>query len=167
VFGKIIARDLSLVVSRLYRMAITRAWACHVPHAETLTTRYYIIHLFRSRPPGLQPPVQGKERKQSNKHSAYVFVRSNESRYRLIPHRVTFRRIWRTGKLHLQWQVVKPVPTPFVPGRDPKKRRREEINKKHPKVIRSPYFDFLTRAPTTIVPIACISRPRSLSESSG
>jgi hypothetical protein len=34
------------------------------------------------------------------------------------------------GKLHLQWQVVKPVPTPFVPGQDPKKRRREERNKK-------------------------------------
>jgi hypothetical protein len=29
------------------------------------------------------------------------------------------------------------MPTPFVPGRDPKKRRREEKTRKHPKVIPS------------------------------
>jgi len=56
------------------------------------------------------------------------------------------------------------MPTPFVPGRDPKKRRREERTRKHPKVIPSPYLDFLTHAPTTIIPVVRISRRRSLSE---
>jgi hypothetical protein len=107
-------------------MAITRPWTCHMPLVSTLTACRYIIPLFKSRPPGLQPPIRGKETKQSNKRSAYVLVQSNKSRYRSVPHKATFRRIRRTGKLHLQWQVVKPVPTPFVPGRD---RRREEINK--------------------------------------
>jgi hypothetical protein len=49
------------------------------------------------------------------------------------------------------------MPTPFVLGRDPKKRRREERNKKHPQVIPSPYLDFQTHAPTTIIPVARIS----------
>ena len=111
-------------------MAVTRPWTRHVPLAGTLTACRYIIPLSRSRPPGLQPPVQGKERKQSNKRSAYVLVRSNKSRYRSVPHRATFRRIRRTGKLHLQWQVVKTRADAICTGPRSKKRRREEINKK-------------------------------------
>ena len=43
VYGTIIARDLSLVASRLYRMAVTRPWTHHVPLAETLTARRYTV----------------------------------------------------------------------------------------------------------------------------
>jgi len=128
VYGKIIARDPSLVASRLYRMGVTRPPTRHVPLAGTLTACRCIIPLFRSRPPGLQPPVQGKERKgrkQSNKRSVYVLVRSNKSRYQSVPHRATFRRIRCTGKLHVQLQVGNPVPTPFVPGRDPRGEEEE------------------------------------------
>ena len=64
VYGKIIARDLRLVASRLGRMAVTRPWMRHLPLAGTLTARRYIISLFRSRPPGLQLPVQEKEWKE-------------------------------------------------------------------------------------------------------
>jgi hypothetical protein len=40
------------------------------------------------------------------------------------------RGIWRTGKLHLHWSVVKPMPTPFVPGQNPIKREVEEMKNK-------------------------------------
>jgi len=65
--GKIIARDLSLVASRLYRMAVTR---------RRVTCRRYSIPLFRRRPPGLHKPYKrnGKERKALNNHAAYVLV---------------------------------------------------------------------------------------------
>ena len=36
---------------------------------------------------------------------------------------VTFRRIWRTGKLHLHWLVVKPVATPLNRAESNQKRR--------------------------------------------
>jgi hypothetical protein len=41
------------------------------------------------------------------------------------------------GKRHLQWQVVKPVPTPFVPGRDQRREEEKSETRKHPKVIPS------------------------------
>jgi len=44
--GNIIAKDLSVVASRLYRIAITRPVTC----------RRYSIPLFRRRPPGLHKP---------------------------------------------------------------------------------------------------------------
>jgi hypothetical protein len=47
---------------------------------------------------------------------------------------------------------------PFVPGRDPKKSRREEKNMKTAQI--DPvlhYLNFLTHAPTTIIPVAHIS----------
>jgi len=117
------------MASRLYRMAVTRPWTRHVPLAATLTACRYIIPPFRSIPPPLQPPVQGKERKQSNKRSAYVLVQSNQSSYRAVPHRATIRRIPRIGKLHLQWQVVKTRAEDICTG--PRfKKRREEIRKK-------------------------------------
>jgi len=49
--GKIIARDLRLVASRLYGMGFTRPWTRHVRLCR------YIIPLFRRRPPGLPNPV--------------------------------------------------------------------------------------------------------------
>ena len=42
VYGKIIARDLSLVASRLYRMAVTLPLTRHVQLAGTLTACRYI-----------------------------------------------------------------------------------------------------------------------------
>jgi len=50
--GKIIARDLRLVASRLYKKGVTRPWTRHVQPC------HYIIPLCRCRPPGLHNPVQ-------------------------------------------------------------------------------------------------------------
>jgi len=50
--GTIIARDLRLVASRLYKTGVTRPWTRHVQPC------HYIIPLFRCRPPGLHNPVQ-------------------------------------------------------------------------------------------------------------
>jgi hypothetical protein len=92
--GKSIARDLRLVASRLYRMAVTR---------PQVTYRRYSIPLFRRRPPGLHIPYkrQVKERKALYNHAAYILVQAEKSRYRSVPLRVTFRRIRHPGKLHL------------------------------------------------------------------
>lgn len=65
------------------------------------------------------------ERKQSNKCSVDELVQSNKFHYRLVPHMATFQQIWHMGKHQIQSHVVKPLPTPFVPGRYPKKRREE------------------------------------------
>jgi hypothetical protein len=66
--GKIIARDLRLVASRLYKTGVTRSWTRHVQPCR------YIIPLFRRRPPGLPKPVYVKRRKgkQGMKQSSYV-----------------------------------------------------------------------------------------------
>jgi hypothetical protein len=48
------------------------------------------------------------------------------------------------------------MPMPIVLGRDPQKRR-EEKNKKHPKVIPSAYLHFQTHAPKNITPVAAMS----------
>jgi len=99
--GKIIARDLRLVASRLYRMAFT--W-------PRVTCRHYIIPLFRRRPPGLHKPYKRKERKGKhtlNNYATYVLVRIHKSRYRLVPLRATFRRIRRRGKIHLHLTYTK------------------------------------------------------------
>ena len=67
--GKIIARDLRLVASRLYRMAVTQ---------PRVTCRRYIIPLFRRRPPGLHKPYKREEnnRKESIKQSCRVRTRT-------------------------------------------------------------------------------------------
>jgi len=67
--GKIIARDLRLVASRLYRMAVTRPW---------VTCRRYIIPLFRRRPPGLHKLYnrEGKEREERIIQSCRVRTRT-------------------------------------------------------------------------------------------
>ena len=78
-YSKIIARDLRLVASRLYRMAVTRPW---------VTCRRYSIPLFRRRPPGLHKPYKRKGKKMKgkgalNNHTAYVLVHTHKSRNRL------------------------------------------------------------------------------------
>jgi hypothetical protein len=131
---KIIARDLRLVASRLYHTGVTRPWTHHVPCS-------YIIPLFRCRPPGLHNSVQEWERKemeskQSNNRSTYAIVRTHKSHNRSVPLRVTFRWIWRTGKLHLPLTGSgggKTRADAIYTGprsKEEKKRRREERNKK-------------------------------------
>jgi len=72
---------------------------------------------------------QGKEALYN--HAAYVLVRNHKSHYRSVPLRAIFRRIRRTGKLHLQWQVVKTHADTICTGpKSNKKRRREEERKK-------------------------------------
>jgi hypothetical protein len=131
-----ITRDLSLVASQLYRMAVTRPWTRHVPLAGMLTACRYIIHLFRSRLPGLQPPLHGKDRKQSNKRSVYVLVRSNKSRYRSVPHRATFVWIRHTGQLHLHVHVAKThadtICTEPRSKEEKKRREKQETSKSDP-----------------------------------
>jgi len=72
-----IARDLRLVASRLYRIAVTllRFTCCH-----------YIIPLFRRRPPGLHKPYKRKGKKALNNHAMYVLVQTQTSRHRLAPY---------------------------------------------------------------------------------
>ena len=93
------------------------------------------------------------ERKQSNNRSKYAIVRTHTSHNRSVPPRVTFQWIRRTGKIHLHL-------TNSEGGKNPCRRhlyrakiqRREEANResrKHPKVIPSPYLNYLTHAPTT------------------
>ena len=50
----------------------------------------------------------------------------------ISPATVRYRTGWPFSRSSEQgkWQVLKPGPKPFLPGRDPKKRRREEMNKK-------------------------------------
>jgi hypothetical protein len=65
---KVIARDQWLVVSRLYRMAVT---------GPRVTCRHYSIPLFRRRPPGLHKPYKRKG-KESSKQSCRVRTRTNQ-----------------------------------------------------------------------------------------
>jgi len=115
--AKIIARDLSLVASRLYRKAVTR---------PRVTCRHYSIPLFRRRPPGLHKPYKrnGKERKALNNHAGYVLVLIQKSRFRLAPYGsllVDLAPGQTPPPIDWDLEVVKPVPTPFIPGRDPMK----------------------------------------------
>jgi len=114
--GNIIARDLRLVTSRLYRMTIPR---------PVVTCRHYIIPLFRRRPPGLHTPYKRKG-KESIKQScrirtlpnSTVALPSSTAQGDLPadpPHGETPRPI------DCDPEVVKPVPTPCIPGRDPMK----------------------------------------------
>jgi hypothetical protein len=99
---KIIARDLSFVGSRLYRMAVTRPVTCR---------RYIQIPLFRHRPPGLHKPYKRKGKERKGKH--YTFLLRTYSYEIICPatdwysSMATFRRIRRMWKLRLHWQVVK------------------------------------------------------------
>jgi len=67
------------------------------------------------------------------------------------------------------------TPSPLAGGKNPCRRHlyqaviqstqeQKTETRKHPNVIPSPYLDFLTHAPTTIIPVAHISRRRSESE---
>jgi len=68
--GKIIARGLRLVASRLYRMSVTRPW---------VMCRRYSIHLFRRRPAGLHTLYKrkGKEWKESIIQSCHIRTHTN------------------------------------------------------------------------------------------
>jgi hypothetical protein len=101
-YSKIITRDLRLMASRLYRMAVTQ---------PQVICRHYILPRIRRRPPGLNIPyMKGNEMKGKqtlNNRTAYVLLRNNESRYQWVPLRVKFRRIWHKGKLHLHMAVIR------------------------------------------------------------
>jgi len=93
--GNIIAEDLRLVASRLYRMAITRPGS---PAAVTLSPSLgadLLGCIHRTR----EMETKGKEALYN--HAAYVLVRNHKFRDRLAALRVTSRWIWRPGKLHL------------------------------------------------------------------
>jgi len=156
--GKIIARDLSLLVSWLYRMAGTQTW---------VTCHRYIIPLFRRRPPGLHKPYRrkrkGKGHTEWNNHPTYAIVQTHTS------HNWSVQL---NGDL-LADPVLRETPPPLAGGKHPSWRhlcraviqRRKAENRetrKYPKVIPSPYVNFLTHAPTTIIPVARITRRRSL-----
>ena len=72
--GKIIARDLWLVASQLYRMAVTQ---------PRVTRRRYSIPRIRRRRSGLHKPYkrQGMERKALYNHTMYVLVHAQKSTY--------------------------------------------------------------------------------------
>ena len=101
--GNIIARDLSLVASRIYRMAVT--W-------PGVTCRRYIIPLFRHRPPGLHEPYKrkGKEREKKNETiilctGSYEPISPTSDRY---SSNATFWRIRCMGKLHISKKLFRP-----------------------------------------------------------
>jgi len=153
--GKIIARDLRLEASRLYRMAITRPRSRAAVTLSSSLSADLLGCINRTR----EKERKGKEALYN--HATYVLVRNHKSRYRSVALRATFQRIRRTGKLHLQWQVVKTHADAICTGpRSKEEKKREEKrkrNKNHPKVISSPYLDFLTHARTTIITVARIS----------
>ena len=128
--GMIIARDLRLVVSSLYRMAITQL---------QVTCHHYIIPLFRGRPPGLNKLYKRKEveREGSNIQSCRVRTcKTQQSRYQLVQLNGDLSVDPAHGKLHLQWQVVKTHTNGMCTGpRSPeekKRREKEETSKTDP-----------------------------------
>jgi len=160
--GKIITKDISLVASWLYRMVVAQTW---------VTCRRYIIPISRRRPPGLHKPYKRKRKERQTRNETiishaqlYEPLSPTTNRYSSM---ASFRLIRCMGKLHRHWLVVKPMPTPFVPGHDPRRQEEKRETRKHPKVIPSPYLDFLTQAPMTIIPVARMSRRRSLLKLSG
>jgi len=144
--GKIIAGDLRLVASRLYRMAITRPGSRVAVTLSPSLGADLLDCMNRTR----EQERNGK--KALYNHAVYVLVRNHQSRYRSVQLRATFRLIRRTGKLHLQWQVVKTCADAIYTGQRSKEERKGEEKRreeKHPKVIPSPYLDFLTHTPPT------------------
>jgi hypothetical protein len=116
--GKVIARDLRLVASRLYKTAVTRPG----------------LHAAMTLSPSLGTDLLGciistrekerKARKAFNNHAGYVLVQAEKSRYRLAPYgSLSVDPAHGETPPSIDWdpEVVKPVPTPFIPGRDPKK----------------------------------------------
>jgi len=108
-----------------------------VPLAATLTARCYIIPLCRSRPPALQTPVQGKERKKIIKQTFHVHTRTNQS----VPVPIGPAQ----GNLSAD-PAHGETPPPVAGGENPCRRhlnpagihrKGEERNKKHPIVILS------------------------------
>jgi len=107
------------------------------------------------------------ERKQSNNRSTYATVRTHKSHNRSVPRRVTFRWIWRTGKLHLHL-------TDSEGGKNPcrrhlywaeiQRRAEEKRNKKHPSdpVLHISASEPILHRPS--IPVARMSQRRSLSE---
>ena len=128
--GTIIARDLSLVAIRLYRMAVTR------PQARVAVT------LSPSFGADLLGSINHTREKQRNGkkelyiHAAYVLVQNHKSHYRSVEH---------NGDLSAD-PAHRETPHPLTGGINPCRRhlygaaiqRREEENRetrKHPKVI--------------------------------
>jgi hypothetical protein len=107
------------------------------------------------------------ERKQSNNHSTYAIVRTHKSHNRSFPCRVTFRWIWRMGKIYLHL-------TDSEGGKNPWRRHlywaeiqrnaEEKRNKKHPSdpVLHISASEPILHQPS--IPVAGISQRRSLSE---
>ena len=140
--GKIIARDLSLVASRLYRMAITRLQS---RAAITLSLSLGADHL------GCINCTREKERKREerrNNHPTYAIVRTHKSHHRSLQ---------LNGDLWADLAHGATAP-PLVDGKNQCQRhlyraviqRSEEEKRetrKHRKVIPSPYPDFLTHPP--------------------
>jgi len=137
--GKIISRDLSLVASRLYRMAITR------PQSRVAVT---LSPSSGADLPGCINRTREKERKGKKAlyiPAAYVLVQNHKSRYRLVQ---------LNGDLLVD-PAHRETPHPLTGGENPCRchlyqaviQRREEEKRetrKHLKVIPSPYLDFQT-----------------------
>jgi len=124
--GRNIVRDLSLVASWLYRMAITRTW---------VTCRRYIIPLFRRRPPGLHQLKEGKGKERETKNETIILRKQlyepiSPTMNQVSSMAAPFGRSGAWGNSTSIGWWWKPIPTPFVPCRDPMKRRRDQRNKK-------------------------------------
>jgi hypothetical protein len=131
--GEIIARDLSIVARRLYRMAVTR------PQSRVAVT---LSPSLRADPLGSINRTREKEsegKKVLYIHPAYILVRNHKSRYRLVQ---------LNGDLSAD-PAHGETPPPLAGGKNPCRRhlywaeiqRREEENRetrKHPKWSRPP-----------------------------
>jgi len=116
-------------------MAVTRPW---------VTCHRYSIPLFRSRPPGLHEPYKRKG-KESIKQSCRVHARTNPKvLLPVITAQGDLSADLAHGKtpppIDCDREVVKPVPTPFILGWDPKKywsmeKRREETEGRNAQLI--------------------------------
>jgi hypothetical protein len=122
--GKIIARDLRLVASRLYRMAITLPGSRAAVTVSPSLGSDLLGCIYRTR----EQETEGKV--SLSNHATYVLVRNDKCCYRSVPLRATIQRIRRMGKLHLQWQVVTTQANAICTGQrsqDQKTRQTQEI----------------------------------------
>jgi len=121
--GKIIARDLSLVASWLYRMAVTR------PQSRVAVTLSLSLGADLLGCITVQEKRKGKERKDYTflpRTYSYEIISAATDWYSSM---ATFRRIRCTGKLHLHWLVVKTHADAICTGpwsKEEKKRREKQ-----------------------------------------
>jgi len=138
---KIIARDLSLMASRLYRMAVTRPQSCVAVTLSPSSGADLLGCIIRTR------EKESKGKKALYIPAAYVLVWNHMSRHRLV-HLI--------GDLSAD-PVDGDTPYPLTGGENPCRchlyraeiQRREEEKREtriQLKVIPSPYLDFLTEA---------------------